>query len=214
MELAAARVRVMSVPEIARGLDDRFALLRGNARDAPSRHRTMHAVVDWSWNLLTPSGRAAMRALSIFSGGFTLDAARHLLDGDALDVLEDLVGQSLLTMTEDGTGTRFLMLESVREFSASHRDAEGETERAVDGLLSWAREFGAAHHEALFGADPVAPLERVRAEQDNLLQSLRHGLARRDGPAVAAATAVLGGLWTLESAFTRMITVVEETAGC
>ncbi|WP_217920007.1 BTAD domain-containing putative transcriptional regulator [Actinomadura sp. BRA 177] len=213
VELAAARVRVMSVPEIARGLDDRFALLRGNARDAPSRHRTMHAVVDWSWNLLTPSGRAAMRALSIFSGGFTLDAARHLLDGDALDVLEDLVGQSLLTMTEDGTGTRFLMLESVREFSASHRDAEGETERAVDGLLSWAREFGAAHHEALFGADPVAPLERVRAEQDNLLQSLRHGLARRDGPAVAAATAVLGGLWTLESAFTRMITVVEETAG-
>ncbi|MFE9105936.1 ATP-binding protein [Actinomadura geliboluensis] len=213
VELAAARVRVMSVPEIARGLDDRFALLRGNARDAPSRHRTMHAVVDWSWALLSPSRRAAMRALSIFSGGFTLDAARHLLDGDALDVLDDLVGQSLLATAEDGAGTRFLMLESVREFSASHREAEGETERAVDGLLAWAREFGAAHHEELFGADPVAPLDRVRAEQDNLLQALRHGLARRDGPAVAAATAVLGGLWTLESAFSRMITVVEETAG-
>ncbi|MEU5993294.1 BTAD domain-containing putative transcriptional regulator [Spirillospora sp. NPDC047418] len=213
VELAAARVRVMSVPEIARGLDDRFALLRGNARDAPSRHRTMHAVVDWSWNLLSPSGRAAMRMLSVFPGGFTLDAARHLLGGDALDVLEDLVGQSLLSMAEDGTGTRFLMLESVREFSASHRDAEGETERAVDGLLAWAREFGAAHHEALFGADPVAPLGRVRAEQDNLVQALRHGLARRDGTAVAAATAVLGGLWTLESAFTRMITVAEESAG-
>nr|WP_239066930.1 BTAD domain-containing putative transcriptional regulator [Actinomadura bangladeshensis] len=211
VELAAARVRVMSVPEIARGLDDRFALLRGNARDAPSRHRTMHAVVDWSWNLLAPSGRAAMRMLSVFPGGFTADAARHLLDDTG--VLEDLVGQSLLSITEDGTGTRFLMLESVREFSASHRDTEGETERAVDGLLAWAREFGAAHHEALFGADPVAPLERVRTEQDNLVRALRYGLARRDGPAVAAATAVLGGLWTLESAFTRMITVVEETAG-
>jgi predicted ATPase/DNA-binding SARP family transcriptional activator len=213
VELAAARVRVMSVPQIARGLDDRFALLRGNARDAPSRHRTMRAVVDWSWNLLSPSGRAAMRALSIFSAGFTPEAARHLLDYDVLDVLDDLVGQSLLTVTEDGAGTRFLMLESVREFGASHREAEGETERAVDGLLAWAREFGAEHHEALFGTDPLPALERVRAEQDNLLQALRHGLARRDGPAVAAAAAVLGGLWTLESAFTRMLTMAEETAG-
>lgn len=187
-------------------------LLRCEASAAgPSRHRTMRAVVDWSWNLLSPSGRAAMRMLSVFPGGFTADAARHLLDDTG--VLEDLVGQSLLSVAEDGAGTRFLMLESVREFSASHRDAKGETERAVDGLLAWAREFGAAHHEALFGADPNAPLERVRTEQDNLLQAFRHGLARRDGPAVAAATAVLGGLWTLESAFTRMITMVEESAG-
>ncbi|MFA1549327.1 ATP-binding protein [Actinomadura chokoriensis] len=220
VELAAARVRVMSAPEIARGLDDRFALLRGNARDAPSRHRTMHAVVDWSWNLLSPPGRTAMRALSIFSGGFTLGAARHLLDGgDALDgrdvpaALEDLVDQSLLTMTEDRFGARFRMLESVREFSASHREAEGETERAVGGLLAWAREFGAAHHDSLFGAEPIAPLQRVQIEQDNLLQALRHGLDRRDGAAVAAVSAVLAGLWTMESAYTRMIVLAEETAG-
>ncbi|WP_131732398.1 AfsR/SARP family transcriptional regulator [Actinomadura formosensis] len=214
VELAAARVRVMSVPEIARGLDDRFALLRSHTRDAPSRHRTMHAVVDWSWNLLSPSGRAAMRSLSVFSGGFTADAARHLLDGaDVLDVLEDLVGQSLLSMTEDGGGARFRMLESVREFSASHREAEGETDRAVGGLLAWARDFGTAHHEALFGDDPSAPWERVRAEQDNLVQALRHGLARGDVPAVAAVTAVLAGLWTLESAYGRMIVLAEETAG-
>ncbi|GAA1795021.1 ATP-binding protein [Actinomadura chokoriensis] len=211
VELAAARVRVMSVPEIARGLDDRFALLRGNARDAPSRHRTMHAVVDWSWNLLAPSGRAAMRMLSVFSGGFTADAARHLLDDTG--VLEDLVDQSLLSLTEDRTGTRFRMLESVREFSASHREREGDTGRAVGGLLSWARELGAAHQEALFGSDPFAPLELVRVEQDNLLQALRHGLARQDGPAVAAVTAVLGGLWTLESSYSRMMGLAEETAG-
>lgn len=213
VELAAARVRVMSVPEIARGLDDRFALLRGNARDAPSRHRTMHAVVDWSWNLLGPSGRAAMRSLSIFSAGFTVDAARHFLDGDVLETLDDLVGQSLLEMGEGESGTRFRMLESVREFSAAHREAEGETERAVGGLLAWAREFGAAHQDALLGADPFGPLTRVRAEQDNLIQALRHGLARDDGPAVAAVTAVLGCLWTLESAYSRLIVLVEETAG-
>jgi len=165
IELAAARVRVMSVPEIARGLDDRFALLRGNARDAPSRHRTMHAVVDWSWNLLSPAGRAAMRSLSMFSAGFTAEAARHLLDGDlldgddVLDVLADLAGQSLLEVAEGGSGTRFRMLESVREFSAAHREAEGETDRAVDGFLAWAREFGAAHREPIFGADPFGHID-------------------------------------------------------
>ncbi|TDB98649.1 BTAD domain-containing putative transcriptional regulator [Actinomadura sp. 7K534] len=213
VELAAARVRVMSVPEIARGLDDRFALLRGNARDAPSRHRTMHAVVEWSWNLLSPSGRAAMRALSVFSAGFTADAARPLVDGDVLESLEDLVVQSLLETTEGESGTRFRMLESVREFSAAHRDAEGETDRAIGGLLAWARGFGAAHQESLFGAEPFAALARVRVEQDNLVQALRHALARDDRPAVAAVAAVLGGLWTLEAAYSRMITMAEETAG-
>ncbi|NDU72513.1 AfsR/SARP family transcriptional regulator [Actinomadura sp. DSM 109109] len=214
IELAAARVRVMSVPEIVRGLDDRYALLRGNARDAPSRHRTMRAVVDWSWNLLSPSGRAAMRALSVFPGGFTAGAARHVLDGgDVLEVLEDLVDQSLLEPVEGAPGTRFRMLESVREFGAAQREAEGETARAVDGLLAWAREFGGAHHDALFGADPSAPVERVRVEQDNLQQALRHGLDRRDGPAVAAAAAALGGLWTLEAAYGRLAVLAAETAG-
>src|SRR6185437_9869251 len=83
-ELAAARVRVMSVAEIARRLDDRFAVLRGGTRDAPRRHRTLHAVIDWSWNLLDPAGQAAMRTLSVFPGGFTADSARHLLGADIL----------------------------------------------------------------------------------------------------------------------------------
>ena len=87
VELAAARVRVLSVAEIARRLEDRFGLLRGGARDAPERHRTLQAVVDWSWNLLDPAGRAAMRALSVFPTGFTADAAGYVLGGgDAADV--------------------------------------------------------------------------------------------------------------------------------
>src|SRR5262249_4606276 len=71
IELAAARVRVMSVSEIAERLTDRFALLRGGLRDAPERHRTLQDVVDWSWHLLRPAEQSAMRALSIFPGGFT-----------------------------------------------------------------------------------------------------------------------------------------------
>ncbi|MWA02077.1 AfsR/SARP family transcriptional regulator [Actinomadura sp. LD22] len=213
VELAAARVRIMSVAEIARRLDDRFALLRGGARDAPARHRTMHAVVDWSWNLLAPRSRAAMRALSVFPGGFTAGAARHLVGDDVLDVLEDLADQSLLVVADTGTGTRFRMLESVREFSAAHREEAGDTGRAVTGLLAWAREFGTAHHERLFAAEPLETIELVRDEQDNLQQALRHALARRDGPSLAAVTAVLGALWTIESAFTRLSALAGEAAG-
>jgi predicted ATPase/DNA-binding SARP family transcriptional activator len=213
VELAAARVRVMSVSEIARRLEDRFTLLRGGARDAPQRHHTLHAVVDWSWNLLEPAGQAALQALSIFPGGFTADAAEHLLgDGDVLQILEHLVDQSLLKVIDTASGTRFRMLETVREFSTARREAAGETERATSGFLAWVRDFGVAHHEALFGADPFSSVERIRDELDNLVQALRHGLARADGATVAATSAVLGGLWTVESNHTRLGTLAEEIA--
>ena len=116
VELAAARVRVMSVDEIAERLGDRFSLLRGNNRDAPGRHRTLHAVIDWSWHLLEPAGQAALRTLSVFPGGFTAQAARFLLGDDAVlnrAVLEQLVDQSLLIVSDDGPA-RFRMLEAVR----------------------------------------------------------------------------------------------------
>jgi predicted ATPase/DNA-binding SARP family transcriptional activator len=216
VELAAARVRVMSVAEIARRLEDRFGLLRGGPRDAPERHQTLQAVVDWSWNLLEPAGRAAMRALSVFPTGFTADAARRVLgDGDAADVpqvLERLVDQSLLQVADTPTGARFRMLETVREFSTAQREAAGETDQAVDGFLAWAREFGVAHHDAPFGVDPVAPLERMRAEQDNLAQALRYGLARADGGTVAATAAVLGCLWIIESSYQRVTTLASEAS--
>src|SRR6266536_298693 len=216
VELAAARVRVMSVAEIARRLEDRFSLLRGGARDAPPRHQTLHAVVDWSWNLLDPAGRAALRALSVFPDGFTADAARRVLrDGDAPDVsqvLEHLADQSLLQVADTPTGTRFRMLETVREFSTARRDAAGETDNAVGGFLAWARDFGMAHHESPFGADPFWSVARIRVEQDNLVQALRYGLATADAATVAATSAALGGLWTIESNYARMATLAKETA--
>ncbi|GAB2630809.1 hypothetical protein GCM10027168_72870 [Streptomyces capparidis] len=215
VELAAARVRVLSVPEIARRLGDRFALLRGGARDAPERHRTLHAVVEWSWNLLGEDGQAALRALSVFPGGFTGEAAEHLLGdgGDALFLLEQLVDQSLLKAADTPPGVRFRMLETVREFSAARRAAAGEEESVTDRFLSWARHFGLAGHDVLLGPEPLRHWARLRAEQDNLVLALRHALARADHATTAAAGAVLAGVWVTDSAsFHRLFTLAADTA--
>jgi predicted ATPase/DNA-binding SARP family transcriptional activator len=209
-ELAAARVRVMSVAEIARRLDDRFAVLRGGTRDAPQRHRTLHAVIDWSWNLLDPAGQAAMRALSVFPGGFTADAAGHVLGADVLPVLEQLADQSLLKVADTASGTRYRMLETVREFAAARREDAGETEHVTGRFLAWARDFGVAHHDSVF-TDDLPAFELVRAEQDNLVQALRRGLDRRDAGTVAAVSAALGGLWLAEGSFARVIALAGDT---
>ncbi|MFI2431352.1 ATP-binding protein [Streptomyces sp. NPDC018693] len=219
VELAAARVRVLSVDDISRRLRDRFALLRGGARDAPERHRTLRAVVDWSWNLLEEDGRAALRALSVFPGGFTEEAAEYVLGNtgdtgeDTLTLLEQLADQSLVKVGDSPSGVRFHMLETLREFSAARRAEAGEEEAVTDRFLAWARDFGRTHHDVLFSSDPLPSWQRVRAEQDNLVLALRYALARADGPATAALTAVLAGLWATESNYARIAGLAAETGG-
>jgi predicted ATPase/DNA-binding SARP family transcriptional activator len=210
-ELAAARVRVMSVAEIARRLGDGFAVLGSGARDAPQRHRTLHAVIDWSWNLLDPAGQAAMRALSVFPGGFTAGAAGHLLGADVLPVLQQLADQSLLKVTDAAPGTRYRMLETVREFAAACREDAGETEHVTGRFLAWARDFGVAHHDLVLSVDDLPAFELIVAEQDNLVQALRHGLDRGDAGTVAAVSAVLGALWVAEGSFARMAALAADT---
>ncbi|MFD6170990.1 ATP-binding protein [Streptomyces coeruleorubidus] len=211
VELAAARVRALSVPEIARRLGDRFALLRGGARDVPERHRTLHAVVEWSWNLLDEDARALLRTLSVFPGGFSAEAAEHVLGEDAVFLLEQVADQSLLTVADTPAGVRFRMLETVREFSAARRAEAGEDDEALGRFLAWARDFGVTHHDWIFGAKPLAARERIRAEQDNLLMALRHALARTDGPTIAALTAVLAALWSTGSDYPRLTALAADT---
>ncbi|MFE9646150.1 BTAD domain-containing putative transcriptional regulator [Streptomyces sp. NPDC006365] len=211
VELAAARVRVLSVQEIARRLGDRFALLRGGVRDVPERHRTLHAVVEWSWNLLDDEARAAMRTLSVFPGGFSGEAAEQVLGEDALFLLEQLADQSLLTVADTSAGVRFRMLETVREFSAARCAEAGEEDETIGRFLAWARDFGVANHDWLFRSEPLIDLERIRAEQDNLVLALRLALARTDGPTTAALTAVLAALWSIGSNYPRLTSLAADT---
>lgn len=209
VELAAARVRIMSVAEIARRLDDRFGLLRGGARDTPRRHHTLHAVVDWSWNLLDPAGQAAMRALSVFPDGFTADAARVVLGGDPVMVLERMADHSLIKVVDTPSGTRLRMLETVREFSAAQVVDAGEVHTA---FLGWARAFGLAHHADLLSREPYETARAIAAEQDNLLHALHLAQSRGDLPTTAAVTAVLGGLWALTWNSSRLTPLIREVS--
>lgn len=121
LELAAARSRVLALPELAAALDDRFAVLTGSRRDAPSRQRTLRGAIDWSWDLLSDELRAAWAALSVPVGAIDRELADALLEAAEvtpphLDVLGELIDRSLLAVQASPSGTRYRMLESLRAY--------------------------------------------------------------------------------------------------
>jgi predicted ATPase/DNA-binding SARP family transcriptional activator len=178
IELAAARLRTMSVDQLAHRLDDRFRLLTSGSRTALSRHKTLRAVVDWSWDLLSEGERGVLRRLSVFSGGVSLDAAERVCGDEAfageqvLDLLTALIEKSLLLA--DGEGTpRYRMLNTIREYAA-HRLAEaGETEPARRAHLAYFTELAETAEPHLRRAEQLEWLSTLEAEHDNISTALR-----------------------------------------
>ncbi|WP_110207295.1 BTAD domain-containing putative transcriptional regulator [Nocardioides daejeonensis] len=207
IELAAAKVRVMRPAEIARRLDDRFALLRGGDRSAPDRHRTLLAVIDWSWALLAERERRALRFLSAFHDGFTLDAADAVLGRDALEAVEELVEQSLLVVADTDHGTRFRMLETVREFGRLQRETAGESAEVDAALRAWAVGYADRHGRRLFTPVQVEAMDDLRAEDTNLADILREAIAAPDPGAAAVLFSALGGYWAISGDHFRGMTI-------
>lgn len=209
IELAAARVRTMSVAEIETKLEHRFALLRSGDRAAPHRHRTLHAVIAWSWNLLDPDQQVVLRRLSRFPAGFTLSAAEVVAAGadvvDAAAAVDGLVGQSLLTVLDDpdGAGIRYRMLETVREFGAEQLAAVdavtdgAETALVDDRMACWARKFAIGAARDYREGDQVAVVIALTAELDNLVAVLRAATDRADAPTAYSVFPVVAVLWVM-----------------
>ena len=178
IELAAARLRTLPLAEVSVRLADRFRLLTGGSRTALPRHRTLRAVVEWSWELLTPAERLLAERFSVFPAGATPNAVGEVcadaeLTGDEMDeLLSSLVDKSLLQPLADGT--RLRMLETIREFGAERLAGRGEV-----GEL---RRRHAAHYTALMAdatprlltRDQLTWLARLRADRDNILAALRY----------------------------------------
>ena len=172
IELAAAKVRVMSVADVSRRLEDRFALLRGGDRSAPDRHQTLEAVIDWSWQLLGDSPREALRSLSVFPDGFSLAGADAVLGRDAMPDITHLAEQSLVVVREDDE-VRYRFLETVREYGAARLDEAGERTRVEQALFGWAVDTARALGRRLVGADQVRATHETREEAGNLSGVLR-----------------------------------------
>ncbi|MGP3964839.1 BTAD domain-containing putative transcriptional regulator [Nonomuraea sp. 3N208] len=200
IELAAARLRTMSIDQLARRLDDRFRLLTSGSRTVLPRHKTLRAVVDWSWDLLTEAERVVLRRLSVFSGGASLEAAERVCGDEAFageqvfDVLTALIEKSLLLA--DGEGTpRYRMLNTIREYAA-HRLAEaGETEPARRAHLAYFTELAETADPHLRRAEQLEWLSTLEAEHDNISAALRGAIAEGWAQEAMRLVAAAGYYW-------------------
>lgn len=207
IELAAAKTRAMSVAEIDRRLERRFELLQGNDRSAPDRHRTLLAVIDWSWSLLSEDQRVALCRLSVFSDGFTLGAAEAVLGPSAVDDVPGIVDQSMLAVTEQRGQLRYRMLETVREFGRMHLVDAGEDQDAMLAQRAWAREYVSASTPDLFSVRQLDAVGRLVVEETNLSDVLRQALADGDIDTVVVLAAALTTLWTIRGEHGRAMVI-------
>ncbi len=194
LELAAARVRTLSVEAIAARLDDRLRLLTGGDRSALPRQQTLRALIDWSHDLLGEPERALLRRLSVFVGGWTLEAAEAVAAGapieprDVVDVLGRLVEKSLAE--HDAEAERYRLLETVREYASGRLDESGEGDRIRDAHLACCLALARRAKPALVGPEQAAWLARLDLERENLLAA--HQWAGRTPGGAQAGLQLLG----------------------
>jgi non-specific serine/threonine protein kinase len=171
IELAAARTRVLSLPALLDRLDDDLALLADRGRTAVPRHRTLLSTMDWSYDLLAPGEQRLFRQLSVFAGGFTLEAAGAVgTAGDpVLDLVSGLVEKSLIVVDRPD---RYRMLQTIHRYAAARLDAAGETGCTRDAHAAYIGALAAAAETGLARADQRTWLDRLGAEHDNIAGAL------------------------------------------
>jgi non-specific serine/threonine protein kinase len=178
LELAAARLAVLSLDQLATRLDDRFRLLTGGSRAALPRQQTLRATLDWSYDLLGEPERLLLQRLSVFAGGWTLEAAEAVCaeDGiapeEVLDLLAGLVAKSLVLLEEGSAGARYRVLETVRQYARERLAAAGEAPRLHDRHLDWYQTLAGQAAQRIGGAEREVWLERLEAELENFRSAL------------------------------------------
>jgi len=202
IELAAPRLRSMSVEELSQRLDRCFALLTTGSRAAPSRHRTLRSTIDWSYDLLPEREQAMLRRVAVFAGGWTLASAEQICAGDGIDALDvlghltSLVDRSLLVTDEQASATRYRILETVRQYALDHLRERAEEARwrrsHLDCFLALAAEF----NKEINGPNQQAWLAKIVSEHDNLRAALAWSVeaSPTEGLGLAAA---LDAFWRI-----------------
>ena len=209
IELAAARLRSMSLAELGDRLDQRFRLLTGGSRTALERQQTLRAAVGWSYSLLTGAERVLLARLSVFAGGFGLDAAEAVCGSGDLDVLDvadllgSLVDKSLVVAEPAGAGLRYRLLETIRLFAAERLvEAGGDGEAAAVAAAHYAHFLAVAETAAAYltGPEQGKWLARLDTDHANLRRAAVHAAGQPDGTAlVLRLGAALDRYWWARS---------------
>jgi non-specific serine/threonine protein kinase len=216
IELAAARVRSLSVQEIARRLDDRFQLMTGGSRTAPPRQQTLRGALDWSYALLTAEEQTVLRRLSVFAGSASLEAAETVCassqpsegappPSEVLDTLAHLVDKSLVTAAAGEHGeTRYRMLETIRQYALEKLAASGEAEETKSRHLDYFIQWAETAESQVDGAEQVRWLASYEAEHENLGAALEWCQADdRRAEAGLRLAAACGRFWRLHGHITE-----------
>ena len=207
IELAAARTKVLSVEQIADRLDDSFGLLAAGTRTAMPRHRTLHATMEWSDELLSSEERALFRRLSVFAGGFTLEAAESVCAGDdlerneVLELLSLLVDKSLVLVVEHDGEARYRLLETVRQYGREKLSGSGEAGQFEDRHAGYYLALAEKAEPELKGPGQVAWLERLEKEHDNLRVAMARLLRRGASEEAARLGWALWLFWGIRGYF-------------
>jgi predicted ATPase/class 3 adenylate cyclase len=203
LELAAARVKILSIPNLAQRLNERFKILTGGSRTALPRQKTLGALIDWSYDLLTPQEQTLFTRLGIFAGGFTLDAATAVCTGDGieeldvLDLLASLTDKSLVVADTAGEQERCHLLESTRAYALEKLAAAGAHEQLAHRHAEYFRDQAQAADVRSGTGSTAAWLASVELELDNYRAVLEWAL--KDGHDTALGGAVAGALQPLWS---------------
>ncbi|WP_405958630.1 AfsR/SARP family transcriptional regulator [Streptomyces phaeochromogenes] len=202
IELAAARLRMLTPRQIADRLDNRFRLLTSGSRTVLPRQQTLRAVVDWSWDLLDADERDVLRRLSVFAGGCDLAAAEAVCGPAALDALGSLVDKSLVVAAPsvvegaDG-GMRYRLLETVAEYAGQRLDESGERPAAERAHLTYYRELARTTDQKLRGPGQRAAIELLQVEGENTRAALQHAVAEHDEQEALCLVLSLAWYWQI-----------------
>jgi len=203
IELAAARVKVITPEQIAVRLENRFQLLSGGPRTALPRHQTMQATMDWSYSLLSEAECAFLRRLAVFSGGWTLEAAEEvanygkLAKEHVLDLLTQLVDKSLVVVEERGHIVRYGLLETVRQYGYKKLSEEGESEEVCRRHATYFMRLAEDADAGLRDAQQLACLKVLEVEHNNLRTVLRWSIDKRETNLAFRLVGAMGWFWFL-----------------
>jgi predicted ATPase/DNA-binding SARP family transcriptional activator len=203
IELAAARVVLFPPAALLSRLDERLKLLTGGARDRPERHQTLRAAIDWSHELLAEPRKALFARLAVFSGGWTLEAAEAVCDGDldVIDGLSSLLDKNVIRLDGTDEEPRLEMLETIREYALEQLRERGEAEEMRRRHALWAVELVGTARAHLRRPEQTAWIPRMQIERDNVRAALAWALDRRDDESAARLAVAMEAIWRRRGEF-------------